>query len=317
MLAGAPNAIQTSICRVYLADGSTCTGFFVGWNYVATAGHCVSNHESGAYSIPYDEYGTFGNVCCRTRYGTVGYNCEPEYSFAIIGMITTCGWLNLRQRTNDGAVLLVRKLVPVVPPGFLYTGEPLPFSQIFKPPGPGESCPTEVFSSIYSGYPGSFAIRREGCFQAFEERLFQPLPYAPLLYCSPADLVDFGSLAYNGSSCPGMSGGPLYKNKVFGILVASSITCQRGSYPNSVEFSAISNSSTSWGVCMSCLVDALAASLPPSPPPYPPLPPPTPPSSPAPPPLSAGGSTPPSPSFSQGDLLGKKHLPNLLDDLLP
>lgn len=291
--ASLPNMPNPSVCRVYLTIGA-CTGFFVGENYVATARHCVSTPGSGAY-LPDDGAGTFGRVCCRTRYDTYGYNCDPEYSFDVIGVVTTCGWLKLTQNSNDGAVLLVRPVLTDVPAGTTATGVPLPFSQVFKPAA-GVLCPAEVQSAIYAGYPGSFQARFEGCYQAFEERLFYA-HNAMAFNCSTE--VDFG-LYYSGSGCPGMSGGPLFSSSVgsvFGIISVGSDDCKTDRFPVLVGAAPITNSSTTWGACVSCLVDALefAATLPPPP---------------------AGGSTPPSPSFSLGDLLGKKHLPSL-DDLLP
>eukprot|EP00884_Botryococcus_braunii_P000347 jgi/Botrbrau1/10312/Bobra.0120s0025.1 len=280
---------QPSICRLYIYPKSgggilnRCSGTFISPTHVATAGHCLVNeYIPGEYNL-LEVGGRFGEVCCSTNPSGSNF-CAPGEGFDIVGVVATCGYYtNTRQRDfNDGAVLKVRR------PANSQAGVALPYGPVTP------SCPFGT-TVMYAGYPAQ-TTRSEGCNEAWMEQL---------VASNTSDLTQCpqeGSLpkfTYIGSSCGGMSGGPVMlptTGTIFGILSLADPTCTPTSQ---VYFAAVTDNVDLEGVCLSCMVNALEAAFNlPSPPPPPPPSPPTPsPPTALPPPPPPPATTPPPPSL--------------------
>lgn len=257
------SAFQTT-CRVYLyavpdrTSFIVCTGWFVGLTFVATAGHCVAKAGSGIYT-PASVNGRFGTVCCRPQPTTGPDSCPDGYGLDIVGLVTTDGWLNLGTRSNDGAVLLVRR------PANLAAGIGIPVN--YGPKNP--RCTTETVT--YQGFPRK-GTTSEGCNQDFREQRAKGQATG-LTQCTTD--VNYPTYAWDGPACAGMSGGPLFApaSLYFGILTEGDTTCTAGGAW--VYFTAVVNAGSDWGVCISCMIYQLGGlppptpALPPSPPPQP------------------------------------------------
>lgn len=238
-------AVQ-STCQVNLYASKdrrsfvSCSGAFVSPAHFALAGHCVANGGTGRYSVV-NVNGRLGTVCCRTNRNTNPDNCATGYGFDVIGVAAPSGWLNRGDYSNDGAVLKVRKPANVAGGAGtpLRYGAPEPFC--FNGP------------VRYAGYPAQ-SISFTGCNQAFNNRLHFT-DTSGIARCSTS--AGTASLIYQGSSCPGNSGGPLYvtDNRVIGIVSQSSTRCSSGvSY---TYFAAVTNGGISWGVPVGALITQL------------------------------------------------------------
>jgi hypothetical protein len=236
----------TSVCRAYLYANSErtrytiCTAWFVDSTHAVLSGHCVAEGGSGQFS-PFDTNGRFGTACCRTQSNTGPDNCESGFGFDITGMTVTSGWIYDNRASNDGAVLKLKR--PGNAPD--NTGVPLAYTQ------PDPFCPAGAV--VYAGYP-SQSSRFEGCNQDWQERF----AFATASGASSCGIgLTFPSLAFRGSSCPGMSGGPLTSadGLAWGILSQSSYDCNGGA--STVLFAAISNGGTDWGVDVSALIGSI------------------------------------------------------------
>jgi hypothetical protein len=236
----------TSVCRAYLYANSErtlytmCTAWFVDSTHAALSGHCVANGGSGQFS-PVDTNGRFGTVCCLTQPDTGPDNCQSGYGFDIVSISTTEGWIYSNQASNDGAVLKLTR--PGNAPDDI--GVPLAYTQ------PDPFCPGVAV--VWAGYPSrpSQDSPREGCDRDWQERFAFASTSGPT---SCVTGLSSPSLTFQGSSCPGMSGGPLTSadSLAWGILSQSSQECVgRVSY---VLFAAISNGGTDWGVDVSALI---------------------------------------------------------------
>lgn len=242
----ATNTPFASTCRAYLYLSTTrrswtmCTAWFVSPIHVALAGHCVGTGGTGRYSLV-AAAGRYGTICCRTQSNTGPDTCPSGYGLDIVQAVTTSGWLNRGLASNDAAVLKVRR------PSNLASGVGTPLT--YGPPNP--FCPATV---SYLGYPASDS-RLSGCNTAWGERLGSSTTSGAIqCYTSPT----VPSLVYPGSSCGGMSGGPMYNpttNVVNGILVQSSTSCANGR--SNTLFSVITSSSQAYGVWLASLVSAI------------------------------------------------------------
>lgn len=273
-----------TFCRVYLyADPNRssfilCTGWFVGLTFVATAGHCIAHKGTGVY-LPVNVNGRYGTVCCQTQVDTDADNCADGYGLDIVGFAATNGWLNLGRDSNDGAVLVVRR------PANLAAGIGTPVTY-------GQQNPRCYSGTVtYLGYPAQDTTE-PSCNRDFGEQLAAGQA-SGLIQCTTN--VNSPTYVWDGSSCGGMSGGPLYDstNFFFGILSAGGIFCTAGS--TELYFTAVVNAGVDYGVCISCLVSQLGGPSPPppSPPPQPlPKPPPPPPATCLPPQYIPNGAVP-------------------------
>eukprot|EP00884_Botryococcus_braunii_P015771 jgi/Botrbrau1/2878/Bobra.0036s0023.1 len=241
-------SIQTSICRAYFYTNSArttwgvCTAWFATSTHAVVAGHCVANGGSGRF-LPVAVGGRYGTVCCRTQSNTGPDNCQAGYGFNIINFSTTRGWLNSGTWSNDGAVLKLVRPSPTLGG----VGTPLKFGQSGNP-----SCPATV---TYAGYP-ILASNTAGCNTNWAERLGKATTTG-VIACTTAS--DTPTMRYTGSSCPGMSGGPMWNpstNIVNAILSQSHYACST-TKTSSVWFSAITNSPLSWGFHLAGLIAAV------------------------------------------------------------
>eukprot|EP00884_Botryococcus_braunii_P011015 jgi/Botrbrau1/19915/Bobra.0059s0032.1 len=233
-----------STCRAYLytnsrrTSWSRCTAWFASPTHAVLAGHCIANGGSGRY-FPSLVNGRYGTVCCRTRSNTGPDNCEAGYGFDILTFSAASGWLYNNRASNDGAVLKLRRPANVangVGVALRY-GQPNPF------------CPTAALQ--FAGYPGQ-TTSFSGCNQAWSER-FAFSTTSGARQCTMN--VGFPSLAFRGSSCGGMSGGPIgivSTNVQIGILSQGDVYCS--SARSNTYFTAISNGGTSWGVNVANLI---------------------------------------------------------------
>eukprot|EP00884_Botryococcus_braunii_P015775 jgi/Botrbrau1/2881/Bobra.0036s0024.1 len=113
------------------------------------------------------------------------------------------------------------------------------------------SCPATV---TYAGFP----IRNNlwGCNNNWGERLGFSTTTG-VISCTTQSDTPTGR--YTGSSCQGMSGGPMWNpstNIVNGILSQGSLACST-TRTSSVSFAAITNSLLSWGVHVAGLIAAI------------------------------------------------------------
>lgn len=233
-------------CRAYLYANERrsrwvmCTAWFVSPEHVALAGHCVTKGGTGQYNLV-EVDGRFGTVCCRTENKTGPDNCKAGYGFDVVGGVTTCGWFFHDLFSNDGAVLKVKR--PSNVPANV--GVPLVYGQA------NPFCTNEQVT--YAGYPAR-STRKEGCNKRWGER-FHYIRTSGLAQCTTS--INKQSFTWYGSSCGGMSGGPLCTNTTcIGILSASISECVGGK--SVVSFAAISDSNQNWGVNIAGLVSALS-----------------------------------------------------------
>jgi Trypsin len=243
----ASGTIFSSVCRAYFYSSPDrsryvrCTAWFVTSTHAALAGHCVADGGSGRF-YPYKVNGRYGTVCCLTFPDTGPDNCRSGYGFDIIQMATTSGWLYNGAFSNDGAVLKLRR--PSNAPNNV--GVPLSFEQ------PNPFCPSGSVS--FGGYPGQ-STTFQGCNRAWNERFVSSTTSGPL-QCTTS--LGSPSLAFRGSACGGMSGGPMWStatNYVWGIISQSDIQCPSGR--SSTYFAAITNGPTRWGVYLSGLISTV------------------------------------------------------------
>eukprot|EP00884_Botryococcus_braunii_P021302 jgi/Botrbrau1/7856/Bobra.9_2s0032.1 len=243
----ASGTIVTSTCRAYLylnaarSSYTMCTAWFVSPTHAALAGHCIADGGTRRY-FPVASNGRYGTVCCRTQSNTGPDNCQSGYGFDIVNFVTNIGWYNFGYASNDGAVLKLRR------PSNVASG--VGVARTFGPPSP--FCPSAAVS--YAGYPAR-STSLSGCNQAWAERLAVATT-SGVASCTTSSGAP--SLAFRGSTCGGMSGGPLWNaatNRVIGIVIQSDIYCNSGR--SLTLFSAITSSGTSWGVNVASLIAAV------------------------------------------------------------
>ena len=185
----------------------------------------------------------YGTVCCSPNTDDRPNSCARDAQFDIVNYVTTRGWLN-GNNENDGAVLKVRRQAQTSN-GF---GIPVPYGDIASRP-----CQSRPFQ--WYGFP-SQNQDSDGCSANWQGRFrYSATSQRP----DPCPGDNTGSrIQLTGSSCGGMSGGPLYNrvdDYVIGILKASSRGCGDGQ--SIVQFSQLNFGRGSGGVDINALRDAI------------------------------------------------------------
>lgn len=216
-LARSPTTRHASICRVYVNLPNNfygiCSGAFIDANHVLLAGHCVANN--GAFEIIKQD-GRWGTVCCAPSSADTPWTCASNAQFNIVNVAVTGGWLG-GNRNNDGALLKVARQRRTAS-GF---GVPVRWGSIISNPCPARR-PFE-----WDGFPATG--NSQGCNVNWRGRLRYTITTQLPAPCPAANSGTLIQLV--GSSCGGMSGGPLWNRVddfVVAILVSSSISCTNG-----------------------------------------------------------------------------------------
>lgn len=228
----------SDICHVVINTGKDsygnpmyafCTGAFV-YNYggefeytVATAAHCVTDEQKAWQIQPLNDAPSF--ICCDSLGSSEGSDddfCPERNRFRIRAVTVPKSYIEGGEivRIDDAAMLGVTPYETTLKERNPYAWEFLPNL---------DSICTTSLTFRYYGYPG-FSDYEDGC----TEGIIIPgyLHYSRiegLLNCQQATSGEF-AMGYLGSSCPGMSGGPLIAridgtNAVVGILSGGSNSC--------------------------------------------------------------------------------------------
>ena len=254
-----------SMCRAYLytsaTTGERCTAWFVDNNHVALAGHCVAVAGSGTYNL-FAIDGAYGQVCCSPDSSDSADRCASDARFAVIGAVATDGWRVNGLNDNDGAVLKVQRF-PQTSGDF---GVPVSWGSMR-----GGFCDSR--SWFYGGFPAQDTAN-DGCNLPFNARFVYSYNNVAPLRCTvnSAGTVDCeaqcsagsGSslLGYQGSSCPGMSGGPLvdYSSSVwyyYGILTRSYVHCSDAGGGSKTILVPVTENTSGAGANIAQMINAL------------------------------------------------------------
>ena len=215
-----------SECRAYIyrnVDGmlqiSYASAWFVDKTHVVTAAHAIAEGGSHEYFVV-DYGGAYGIVCCDPHPSPLKEHCAYDAPYYIVAVVAPEESLNNGDINvnNDGAVLKVLPYPHTNP----YFGVPLPFGSISQAP-----CNERAVS--FGGFPTADPDV-EGCYVDFQEMYRYTYTYQAPDPCPPNGNL----LGYEGSVCPGMSGGTLQDRQsgaVVGIIVGYGWTkCSASGY---------------------------------------------------------------------------------------